>query len=184
MDVPVYAPEGYLPRSSPSTGGPSVPIQTLHEGDTVRTDEGDLVVLTTPGHSRDHLAFHWPAQGAVFVGDLILGKGETTWVGEYLGCVADYLTSLDKVLALNPSTLYPTHGRPVVDPPATIQRFRTHRLRRLQEVRELREVHPDAGPAELARRIYGGEIPEKLAKAACSSVEAALFHLDQGRGGA
>lgn len=155
-----------------------VSFKTLKEGDRVSTDEGGLMVLEIPGHTRDHLAFHWEDADALFVGDLLLGKGNTTWIGEYLGCVGDYLVSLEKVETLGPSVIYPGHGPPITSPPTFLDRFRRHRLQRLEQVRAARLEHPAVGARELAEIIYGNEIPEKLTKAATSAVEAALFHLD------
>lgn len=159
--------------------GSEVAAHGVREGDRVSTDQGDLVVLEVPGHSRDHLAFHWVGGDAVFVGDLLLGKGSTTWIGEYPGCVGDYLNSLRKLEALSAGVLYPAHGPPLSDPPAALERFRSHRLERVEEVRIARGKYPGASPEELATVIYGGEIPEKLAKAALASLEAALFHLEK-----
>jgi glyoxylase-like metal-dependent hydrolase (beta-lactamase superfamily II) len=183
---------GAAPRLAEQTGAPllspasyrlpegvDLTLEKLKEGDRIPTDEGDLVALEVPGHSRDHLAFHWAEAGALFVGDLILGKGNTTWIGEYPGCVDDYLNSLEKVEALGAAILYPSHGPPVTSPASTLELFRRHRLKRLEEVRAVRQGHPEAGPEELAATIYGSEIPPKLVKAATASVEAALFHLDQ-----
>lgn len=47
----------------------------LRDGDTVQV--GALVghVLATPGHTDDHLAYHWPALGAVMTGDALLIRG-------------------------------------------------------------------------------------------------------------
>jgi glyoxylase-like metal-dependent hydrolase (beta-lactamase superfamily II) len=137
------------------------------------------VVVETPGHSRDHLAILWPEAEAVFVGDLVLGRGSTTWVGEYLGCVRDYLASLEKIRDLAPSVLYPAHGPPIKDPPTVLARYQRHRMERLRQVAESRVLHPESDPRELAEFIYGGEIPEKLRNAAVRSVEAALYHLDR-----
>jgi glyoxylase-like metal-dependent hydrolase (beta-lactamase superfamily II) len=170
----LLAPVGYSPPE-----GFSIPVHPVSDGDRVPTDEGDLVVMETPGHSRDHLAIHWPDADAVFVGDLLLGRGNTTWVGEYLGCVKDYLASLEKIRELNPLMLYPTHGPPIQEPPLAMNRYRRHRLERLRQVGEARAGHPHADPRALAQLIYGGEIPEKLRKAAVGSVEAALYHLDR-----
>lgn len=166
------------PAEYETPAGSSIPVLPLSGGDRISTDQGDLVVLETPGHSRDHLAIRWPEAGAVFVGDLLLGRGNTTWVGEYLGCVKDYLASLEKIRRLDPSTLYPTHGPPIQEPLVALNRYRRHRLERLKQVRETRAGHPHANPGELAELIYGGEIPEKLRKAAVRAVEAALYHLD------
>lgn len=170
----LLAPVGYKKPE-----GFSFSVQRLSDGDRVPTDEGDLVVVETPGHSRDHLAIQWLEADAVFVGDLLLGRGNTTWVGEYLGCVQDYLASLERIRELDPSILYPTHGPPIQDPQVVLNRYRRHRLERLRQVEEARAGYPHADPRELAERIYGGEIPEKLQKAALSAVEAALYHLDR-----
>jgi glyoxylase-like metal-dependent hydrolase (beta-lactamase superfamily II) len=151
----------------------------LKEGDRVPTDEGELVVLEVPGHTRDHLAFHWIEARALFVGDLLLGQGNTTWIGEYPGCVADYLTSLEKVRSLGPRILYPTHGPPITDPVSALNSFENHRLERIQEVCEARRAHPQASPKELAEVIYGGELPLRVAKAATMSVEVMLYHLQK-----
>ncbi|MGH7340235.1 MAG: MBL fold metallo-hydrolase, partial [Candidatus Rokuibacteriota bacterium] len=84
----------------------------LSDGDCVPTDEGELIAVDTPGHSRHHLGLHWPARRALFAGDLVLGKGDTVWVGEYPGCVADYLQSLERVRRLGVDVIYPAHGPP------------------------------------------------------------------------
>ena len=85
-----------------------------------------------------------------------------------------------KVQDLGVSVIFPGHGPAIRAPIPTLEKFRRHRLERLEEVREVSRDHPDADPATLASLIYGGEIPEKLMKAAVSSVEAALFHLGGG----
>jgi glyoxylase-like metal-dependent hydrolase (beta-lactamase superfamily II) len=174
---------GAVLMAPPSFAVPERAVQGMREGERVPTDDGDLVVLEVPGHSRDHLAFHWVEEDAVFVGDLLLGRGSTTWIGEYPGCVRDYLDSLEKVEALGARTVYPAHGPVIIEPSVVIERFRAHRLARVEEVRAARAQHPAARPEELAAIIYGGEIPERLAKAAVASVEATLFHLEKSETG-
>ncbi len=166
------------PLSCQPLSDSDVPFQALREGDGVTTDQGRVTAVEIPGHTKDHLAYFWKEAGALFVGDLLLGRGNTTWIGEYLGCVADYLGSLEKVEALEVDVIYPGHGPPITSPSISLKLFRRHRLKRLDQVRTARLEHPDAGVHELAELIYGGEIPEELAKAARSGVEAALFHLD------
>ncbi len=143
------------------------------------TSLGEVVAVEIPGHTRDHLGFLWGRADALFVGDLLLGRGATTWIGEYQGCVRDYLSSLDRVEALSSSVIYPGHGPPITNPGLVLERYRRHRLERLEQVRAARLENPSAGAGELAAIIYGGELPEKLLKAARASVEAALFHLDR-----
>lgn len=171
----ILAPASYHPPP-----GASVEVQSLREGDRVSTDQGELVVLEVPGHTRDHLAFHWVRADALFVGDLLLGRGNTTWIGEYPGCVGDYLRSLERVRDSGAGVLFPGHGPPITNVPKAVERFRRHRLERLEEVRVARLRHPGSDPGELTRIIYGEDVPPKLMKAARASVEAALAHLDAG----
>lgn len=157
--------------------------ESLDPGDSVETDAGELVAVATPGHASPHLSFHWLEEDALFVGDLLLGQGRTTWVGGYPGCVSDYLESLDRVEALSPRILYPGHGPPVFDVSMAVDRYRSHRLRRLDQLRGLRRTTPEASPEDLARKLYGHLEGEGLHKAGIESVRAMLHHLDTKDGG-
>lgn len=146
--------------------------RALGDRETVETDQGRLVSIDTPGHSREHVAFHWLEADAGFPGDLVLGRGETTWVGEYEGCVADYLDSLERLRALRCSVLYPAHGPPVEDPDRTLNAFEAHRRERVRQVQEALAARPEATTDELVAKVYGTTIPEGLEAAAERSVEA------------
>ena len=159
-------------------GPPSTGFSPLAEGKPIPTDEGELTPLSTPGHTRDHLSFFWSRANALFVGDLLLGRGNTTWLGEYSGCVADYLASLEMVEKLAPAVIYPAHGAPLRNPAVTLQKFRTHRLERLQQLKAARAGFPRASLDELVKVIYGREVRPPLVKAARSSIEVMLHHLD------
>lgn len=161
----VWGPEGL-----PAVDRPLAP------GAVLPTDEGELVAVDTPGHARHHLAFHWPARGAAFVGDLLLGRGETTWVGEYSGCVADYLASLGRLRELDPEVVYPAHGPPIEDPAAAIRRFEQHRRDRIRQVEELLRERPEADEAEVADSVYG-EVAEGMRDAVLRSVRALMEHV-------
>lgn len=144
----------------------------LADGERVPTDAGDLVAVSTPGHTRDHLAFHWPCRRALFAGDLLLGRGDTTWVAEYPGCVGDYLASLDRVAALDLEVIYPAHGPPLEDPGTALRRFREHRTARIRQVAQALEADPDAEPEDLLEVVYGPRIPADLRRAAVRSLAA------------
>ena len=149
----------------------------LGDQEAVDTDMGELTALSTPGHARDHLVFHWQDQRAVFVGDLLLGAGETTWVGGYSGCVADYLASLDRVESLGARVLLPGHGLPVFDPAARLGRYRAHRMARVAQVECSLAARPDASVDELLTEVYGESIPEGLLAAALGSLAAMIEHV-------
>ncbi len=149
----------------------------IGEGQAFATSCGDLVAVSTPGHARQHFCFHLPDAATVFVGDLVLGEGDTTWVGEYRASIADYLTSLDKLEGLGSRVLYPGHGPTIRDPRATIGRFRRHRESRIEMVRgALAQGHAD--PVAITRHVYG-ELEGMVQSMAVASVEAMLDYLSR-----
>jgi glyoxylase-like metal-dependent hydrolase (beta-lactamase superfamily II) len=158
----------------PALGGVDRP---LADGDSVPTDAGALTAIDTPGHAREHLSFHWPERRAVFVGDLLLGRGDTTWVGEYPGCVADYLGSLSRLQALDLRVIYPTHGPPLEDPVEALARFGGHRRERIRQVRDAMRAHPGAERDELLDVVYGARVPEPLRPAALQSLGALVEYV-------
>src|SRR5712692_1530952 len=146
----------------------------LRDGDIVRAGGLSLTALYTPGHSADHLCFLIPDDGAIFTGDLILGRG-SSMVTYPEGDVAAYLRSLDRLAALRPRMLFPGHWDPVTDAMGKIDEYRRHRLER--EAQVLAEVRRGRGTAtELTRRVYG-ELAEKLAIAAEMTLRAHLRKL-------
>lgn len=149
----------------------------LADGDAVETDRGALVAVDTPGHCAGHLCFHWPPARALFAGDLVLGEGSTTWVGEYRGCVRDYLASLKRVEALGLGVIHPAHGPPLEDVPGALAAYREHRLARIEQAELARREHPGATPAQLVSAIYGDELPPRVRDAAESSIAAMLDYL-------
>ena len=151
--------------------------RTLGEGDVVHTDRGPLIAVDTPGHTRGHLSYHWPHREALFVGDLLLGRGDTTWVAEYSGCVADYLDSLARLRRMAPRVLYPGHGPPITDPGRALDRFETHRRARVRQVEEALARNPSVEPDELMGLVYGDTVPPALQAAARRSIDALVEHL-------
>jgi len=151
--------------------------RTIAHGDVLSTDEGDLVAVDTPGHARHHLAFHWPERRALFVGDLLLGRGNTTWVGEYAGCVADYLASLNRLRALDLAVLYPAHGEAITDPAEAIDRYEEHRLERIAQIQAAMQEHPGMDEGALLDAVYGGTVPAGMREAALRSTRALMEHV-------
>jgi glyoxylase-like metal-dependent hydrolase (beta-lactamase superfamily II) len=182
------------------TGGDAPGVdRALTGGDRIPVDGGSLEAVETPGHSRRHLAFlHHPAR-ELFVGDLLIGKGDTTWVGEYPGCVGDYLASLDRVDALSPTRIHPAHGPSLDDPVEAVARFREHRLARVRQVKQALEAmgiqpgaeaafggvedveaaagDPDALVGRVVERVYGSDLPSGVRLAAVWSARALLEYL-------
>ena len=147
------------------------------DGDVIPTDAGNLTVVHTPGHTPEHVCYHWADHEALFVGDLLLGVGDTTWVAEYPGCVADYLDSLERVRTLGVRTLYPAHGPPLTDASDAIERFDAHRRSRIEQARAALQRRPDATIEELLDTVYGPELPSKLRPAAARSLGALVEYV-------
>ena len=146
----------------------------LNDQDVVRVGTLNITALYTPGHSADHLCFWLAAEGVVFTGDLILGRG-SSMVTYPEGDVAAYLRSLDKLAALRPRVLFPGHWDPVENAMGKITEYRAHRLER--EAQILAEVKRGKGSAkELTRRVYG-ELDDKLMVAAEMTMRAHLHKL-------
>ena len=152
----------------------------LADGERIDTDAGELTALHAPGHTRDHLVFHWPGERILFPGDLILGVGETTWIGEYREAVADFLRSLDRIEALDVERILCAHGPPRSGFEEVIASYRRHRWRRIRQVGEARKRRPESGTAELTEEVYGTQLPEGLEEAARRGVEAMLHFLGEG----
>ncbi|MGI9627538.1 MAG: MBL fold metallo-hydrolase [Longimicrobiales bacterium] len=151
----------------------------VRDGDRFGTDAGVLVALSTPGHTMEHYCYHLVDADAVFVGDLLLGEGDTTWIGEYRGGVGDYLRSLDLLEQLGPGRLYPGHGPVIDDPLPRIDRFRKHRTERIDQVRAALNTAPDASLEDLVVSVYP-ELPPNLRSAARYSVQAIVDYLADG----
>lgn len=149
----------------------------LADGDVVETDAGHLTAVHLPGHTSDHIGLWWEPERALFAGDLLLGRGDTTWVAGYSRCVSDYLRSLDRVDDLDPSIVFPAHGPALEDPKRDVQRFRAHRQSRIDQVREILMGHPDATASEMVLSVYGHELPASVVGYAEQSLSAILDHL-------
>jgi glyoxylase-like metal-dependent hydrolase (beta-lactamase superfamily II) len=148
----------------------------LGDGEEVETDEGALVAVRTPGHTPDHVAFHWPAAHAIFCGDLMMGGIDTAVVAHPEGDVGDYLESLRILRGLAPRTIYPAHGPPFSDPADALERYVRHRDERQAQV--LAAVGAGASSAEeIADHVYGSALEPGLRTFAVAAVRAYLQHL-------
>ena len=151
------------------------PDRRVVTGDVAASGDGwTLEAVHTPGHTSNHTCFWMPEQRALFTGDHIMGWS-TTVITPPDGDMRDYFSSLERVRALQPASLWPTHGAPVTDVEPFIDAFVAHRLGReagvLAAVRDGVALVPD-----MVKRLYVG-VNEKLYKAAGRSVLAHLIKL-------
>jgi len=148
--------------------------QVIADGDRLEFAGLTIDAIATPGHCYDHTAYRLPS-GVVLSGDHVLGRG-TSVVAHPDGDLLAYVTSLQKVLALGPDSLYPGHGPELThDAEAVVQFYIDHRGFRERQVLALLAEGPHT-PRQLVERIYA-EVDQRLWRAAESSTRASLAKL-------
>lgn len=162
------------------TRDPKLAWQWLRDGSIVATDEGDLTVLHTPGHSPDHITLWHADSRTLFVGDMLVLGSTVVIPASHGGSLGDYLKSLDRMLQLNPARALPAHGPVIEDPAALIHRYVEHRAQRETQVLSEIAIRPSTVDA-LVSAIYPTLLPD-LVPMARESVLAHLHKLrDEGR---
>jgi len=87
-----------------------IKINFSKEGDVITKWLGrDVVVYEVPGHDEGQLALAPKDMSWFLAGDLFQGIG-TVVIGDDEGDMAKYMQTLEKVIALKPKVLYPSHG--------------------------------------------------------------------------
>lgn len=148
------------------------PARTLIDGERVRAGNHALHVIYTPGHAPDHVCFWDGESGDLFAGDMVMLDSSVLIPGGRGGDMAAYLASLDRMAALGARRILPGHGPVIEDPAAVIARAIAHRREREAQVLAcLDDGVIDVGA--IVARLYP-ELPEGLAQAARSTVEAHL----------
>ncbi len=155
-----------------------VPDVVLGDGDVIDGDGWSVEAVYTPGHTSNHLSFALREERALLCGDHIMGWS-TTVVAPPDGDMSAYFASLEKVLARDDESLWPTHGPPVLapdrDPKAFIQAFIDHRRGREDQILSALAAG-DTGIRAMVARIYA-DVDPGLHPAAALSVHAHLIHL-------
>jgi glyoxylase-like metal-dependent hydrolase (beta-lactamase superfamily II) len=149
------------------------------DGDVVTAAGCDLRVIATPGHSADSVSLLLSADGALFTGDTVLGRG-TTVIAED-GNLGDYLRTLGHLRelaeAMDLRLLLPGHGPMLADPIATLDYYLTHRAERLDQIRSALAAGART-PAEIVAMIYT-DVDHAVWPAAEWSVRAQLDYLGE-----
>jgi glyoxylase-like metal-dependent hydrolase (beta-lactamase superfamily II) len=150
------------------------PDRVLADGESVSGEGWTLTALHTPGHTSNHLCFALPESGALFTGDHVMGWS-TSVVAPPDGDMADYMASLERLMAREDRVYYPAHGDPVESPRRLVRGMMGHRKQREGQI--LRLLREEARPIPaLVERMYVG-LDERLFPAAGRSVLAHLFDL-------
>jgi endoribonuclease LACTB2 len=148
------------------------PAEPLREGQLLH---GRFLVLETPGHALDHVAFLDERSGAVVCGDLV-STISTIVIDPPDGEMAEYERQLERLAALAPRTLYPAHGPPAPNGTAKLRSYLEHRRQReALVVGALAEGGPISA---ITRRAYA-DAPEAVLPIAERSCLAILEKLER-----
>ena len=149
----------------------------LAHGDVVSAAGCELRVVATPGHSADSVCLLLAADGALFTGDTVLGRGTTVIAND--GNLGDYLRTLgqlrDLAEARGVGLLLPGHGPMLANPLGTLDYYLSHRAERLDQVRSALAAGAKT-PAEIVAMIYT-DVDPSVWPAAEWSVRAQLDYL-------
>jgi glyoxylase-like metal-dependent hydrolase (beta-lactamase superfamily II) len=143
--------------------------QVFHAGSTT------LTAVHAPGHSGDHVVFHVPAAGAMFTGDVVLGRG-TSFIDPPDGDLVKYLRSLGRLQEMRPRVIYPGHGPVVLHAEAKLREYVEHRAEREGQI-VAALARGDRTIADIVEEVYA-EYAADVRPLAARSVLAHLIKLE------
>lgn len=163
----------------------NVEVKKLQDNQEFEVEGGKVKIVHTPGHTTDHVVLTLP-DGTLFSGDCILGNLLTTLPGHmifknFLKIIGegtavfedlyDYMKSLDKILTLKPSVIYPGHGNIIEDPLDKIKYYIKHRKQREEQILDFFVQRPQQKhqAMDVVKVVYK-ETPESLWPAAAYNV--------------
>jgi glyoxylase-like metal-dependent hydrolase (beta-lactamase superfamily II) len=174
-----YGPHGAAGDSEEGADRAFVPDIAVGDGAIIGGADFTFESVFTPGHTSNHMCYALAEEQALFTGDHVMGWS-TTVVAPPDGNMADYMASLEKLMARGDRILYPTHGSPVAEPAPFLRALLMHRRMRDAQIRGCIRRGHDTVPAIVAR-LYAGTAPG-LHQAAAQTVRAHLAQmLDEGR---
>lgn len=155
------------------------PDRPLLDGVRVQTDLGSWEVLETPGHAPSHVCLYQPERRLLISGDHVLGRislyYDYGWTPDPVG---EFLTSLERVGALDARLGLSGHGRPFVDVPGHVEGSRRLVHERLDRVMDALAAGPKSA-LEIAPSIHQEPISSQNAPWLLAETLCYLEHLER-----
>ncbi len=148
------------------------PDVILKDGDVILGESWRLEAVATPGHTANHMAFAWPEQKLMFIGDHVMGWS-TSIVAPPDGSMVDYMASLEKLVHRDEQLYLSGHGPEIAEGPRFVKFLIRHRKAREASILH-RLAKGEADIPTIVRASYIG-IDPRLIGAAGYSV---LAHLE------
>ena len=128
--------------------------ELLYEGSTLH----GWNVVELPGHADGHLGFL--REGVLVAGDHLLRRISPA-VGLYPDSrpdpLGDYLSSLERTIALAPRVAYPGHGEPIYDPAGRARELIAHHRQRLDDTEAALSDEPRTA-YDVSLAVFGAEL--------------------------
>ena len=163
------------PRADAAFDADYQPDEVLADGERLSGAGWSLEAVATPGHTSNHICLALPETEALFTGDHVMGWS-TTVVAPPDGDMADYMRSLDRLIARDDRVYYPAHGPEVDKPRRLVRGLILHRRQREAQILG----HLAAGRGDIASMVTEmyRAIDPRLHPAAGRSVLAHLIDLE------
>ena len=155
------------------------PDIALGDGERIEGDGWSLSAVHTPGHTANHSAFSLDGSGVLFSADHVMAWA-TTIVAPPDGSMADFMSSIEKLLARDDRLLLPGHGGAIREPASFLRGLRAHRRMRERAVFE-RIKGGDRLIPDMVRAIYTRTDPRLHGAAALSVLAHIEDLLENGR---
>lgn len=146
----------------------------VEDGEQLTVGEREVQAVHTPGHCPGHICYLLPAEGILFSGDHVPGRG-TTVIAPPKGDMALYMDSLRRLGSLPLTIVCPGHGPPVKNPRQKIEELLEHRVEREVQLLALLDTSR-AKVEELVQRLYP-ELDHRLHGMARGQILAHLIKL-------
>ena len=106
---------GARPAANAPAAAPIEPTKTFDERMTFGIGDVSFEVLHTPGETPDHLTVWIPQYRVAFIGDNYYDSFPNIYTlrGTRPRWALDYVESLNRILALDPELVLPSHGQPI-----------------------------------------------------------------------
>jgi glyoxylase-like metal-dependent hydrolase (beta-lactamase superfamily II) len=116
---------------------PAMPVLQLDGSETLAMGGQPMRIDWTPGHSPGHVCVFDPKRRVLFGGDQLL-PGTSPNIALHPQSTPnpldDYLAGLDRVLALDPLVVLPSHGRPIEHAGRLVDGLKAHHERRKERM--------------------------------------------------
>jgi glyoxylase-like metal-dependent hydrolase (beta-lactamase superfamily II) len=155
------------------------PDRALVDGVEIETDLGTWVAFETPGHAPSHVCLYQAERRLLISGDHVLGRISLYYDYGYTpDPVGEFLSSLDRVDALNARLALSGHGKPFLDVPGHIQGNRQLVAQRLDAVLAVLAGAPRTA-IQIVPAVYDEELTVRNATWFLAQTLCYLRHLER-----